>query len=132
MASPDDFDPADIDELVTALQAAEVHATIDERDVRTPGVWIRHDSLPVGRPLAGCLVRLTLFLVVEKATERTKSQSDLAALWNKVRPVVQHFGGPSGDVNVRVGLTLPGGPTRLPAYSVPLDLITVATEGETP
>lgn len=128
----DDFDPGDIEELIAALGAAGVHATTDERDVRTPGVWVRHDSFPAGRPLGGALVRLTLFLVVEKATERTRSTRDLAELWNKVRPVVQHFGGPSGDVNARVGLVLPSGPTRLPAYSVPLDLITVATEGETP
>lgn len=132
VVAADDFDPADIDELIAALKAAGVEASIDERAVRVPGVFVRHDSLPTGRPLGGCLVRLTLFPVVEKSTDRNQSTRALADLWNKVRPVVQGFGGPSGDVNVRIGLTLPSSSTRLPAYSVPLDLITVATEGETP
>lgn len=128
-AAPDDLNFADVDELIGWLDDAGVHATMNENDVRIPGVWVRFDELP-DSTLGACIIRLTLFPVVEKTSDRSRQNAALAELWNTVRPVVQRAGGPTGSV-VPTGLTLPSSPVVLPALSVPLDLHTVQ-EGEAP
>lgn len=120
---PDDLDFANVDELIAALADAGVTATMNENDVRAPGVWVRFSGLP-DSPLGGCTIGLTLYAVVDKISDRSLQMAALAALWNKVRPVVQHFGGPNGTP-VPVGLPLPGNATTaLPSLAIPLDLIT--------
>lgn len=130
LSAVDDLDFADVEELIGWLDEAGVHATMNENDVRVPGVWIRFDELPDPSPLGGAIIRLTLFPVSDKTGDRMAQLGRLAALWNTVRPVVQAAGGPSGPV-VPTGLTLPSSPVALPALSVPLDLHTVS-EGEAP
>lgn len=123
----DDLDFADVDELIEALAAVEVKAHLDHRDVRPPAVWIDFRGPGADSDvLGGGSVRLVLYPVVPGNTKLRRELDALATLWNKVRPVVQKFGGPSGDVTpVALVLGTAGGSDEgLPAFRVPLDLIT--------
>lgn len=126
----DDLDFADVDELIAALAAVEVKAHLDHRDVRPPAVWI--DFRGPGSDsdvLGGGVVRLVLYPVVPQNAGYRRELDALAQLWNKVRPVVQRYGGPTGEVTpIALVLGAGGGSDAgLPAFRVPLDLI---TEGE--
>lgn len=122
----DDLDFADVDQLIEALAAVEVKAHLDHRDVRPPAVWI--DFRGPGSDsdvLGGGVVRLVLYPVVAGNIKLRYELDALAALWNKVRPVVQAFGGPSGDVTpIALVLGTSGSDGGLPAFRVPLDLFT--------
>lgn len=129
--SVDDLNPADLDELVTALKAAGTpeqirSVSLDSDRLQLPGVWVRFDGLREN-VLAGLTVRVTLHLIVPAAGGLRRQLAALAELRNVVAPVVKSYGGPSGDTT-RVGVILPAGPPALPALAVPLDLLTSQEE----
>lgn len=129
----DDLNPADLDELATALYDADpTHelirsATLNPDEVQLPGIWIRFDGLGAGT-LAGLTVRTTLHLIVPNAGGVARVLGKLAELYNVARPVIAGYGGPSGDV-LRTGVLLPSNAAQpMPALAVPLDLLTSQPE----
>lgn len=133
MSAVDDLNFADIDELIEQLDDVDVKAYLDVKEVRPPAVWIDFKG-PGSDPdiLGGGVVRLVLYPVVPDTGMYRRNLDALAGLWNKVRPVVQAAGGPTGDVTpVALVLGPAGSNAGLPAFRVPLDLVTV-NEGDTP
>lgn len=127
MSAVDDLNFANVEELATAIRAAGITwVTTDRNDLRTPGVWIRFEGLPPS-PLAACVMRLSVFAIVEPTSNGAQQDKALADLWNTLRPVLENYGGPAGLVS-RIGLLPDGATTPLPALLAPLDLVT--TEGE--
>lgn len=128
----DDFNPADLDELVAALKAADPSAEVirsvsfNPDEVNVPGIWIRFDGLDDDL-LAGCTVKLTLHLIVANAGGFARVLAALAGMRNLVKPVVAGYGGPSGTTT-RTSVLLSGTAAPLPALAVPLDLLTSQEE----
>lgn len=128
----DDFNPADIDELVAELIAADPSreivrsASLNPDEVNVPGVWVRLDSLDKGT-LSGLRVRLTLHMIVSPAGGFARTLAQLAGMWNLLRPVVARYGGPTGPVT-RVSVILAANAAPMPALAVPLDLLTEQEE----
>lgn len=108
---------ATLQDLVDALQAADISADLEAARVRTPGVWVTLDRLPAsGYTLGrGGIVRARLFLVVgEKDAHR--SLEALQGLYDQVEAVVD----PASDVEA-AALDLPDRP-GLPALLFTTDL----------
>lgn len=126
----DDFNPADLDELVDAIKAADpTHelirsASLNPDEVQTPGVWVRFDQLEED-VLAGLTVRVTVHLIVSNAGGFARQLAGLAQLRNVVKPVLDTYGGPTGPTS-RVGVILStsAGAQPMPALAVPLELST--------
>lgn len=106
-----------LQDLVDALQAADVSAALEASKVRAPGVWVTLDRLPAtGYTLGrGGIVRVRLFLVVEERDAR-RSLEALQALYDQVEAVVD----PTSDVEA-ASLDLPDRP-GLPALVFTTDL----------
>lgn len=125
----DDFNPADVDELLALLveQTSLRSASTDPSKLGAlPGCWARIDALRYEN-LAGLTVALTLHLIVGEQ-EVGRALAALAPLLNELVPVLNRSdlelgGGPTGDVRV-VRVPLPGSTTGLPALAVPFDLNT--------
>lgn len=128
----DDFNPADLDELVAAIKAADPtgeairSASLNPDEVQLPGVWVRFDGLAYDQ-LAGLTVRVTLHLIVGNAGGFSRVLGKLAALHNLVKPVVAGYGGPTGPTT-RTSVILPTNTQPMPALAVPLDLLTSQPE----
>lgn len=124
----DDFNPADIDELVADLLAADPdHDTLrsvslNPDEVNLPGVWVRFDGLD-DNLLAGVTVKLTLHLIVGNSGGFSRVLDQLAAMRNLIKPVLVRYGGPNGPT-VRTSVILPANTTPMPALAMPLDLLT--------
>lgn len=128
----DDFNPADLVELVDAIKAADPSGELirsvsfNPDEVKVPGVWLRFDGLDDGI-LAGLTVKLTLHLIVPNAGGFGRVLAQLAELRNLVKPVVATYGGPNGPT-VRTGVILSTTTQPLPALAIPLDLLTTQDE----
>lgn len=118
----DDLDFDDLEPVIEALAAIGIQASMDSSKLRPPAVWIKFDGIGSEDTLGGLVIKTRLFAVVGKTNEAWRANKALALLWNKVRPVVQKYGGPSGDVTAP-GLVLSGSTAVLPALSIPLDLV---------
>lgn len=126
----DDFNPADLDELVAALRGADpTHelirsVSLNPDEVQLPGVWVRFDQLEED-VLAGLTVRVTVHMIVSSAGGFARQLAGLAELRNLVKPVLATYGGPAGPTT-RVGVILStsAGAQPMPALAVPLDLST--------
>lgn len=116
----DDFNPADLDDVVAILRAIEGvrSADRDPAKVHTPGVWIRWDGLGPGT-LGGLAVKATLWPVVPLTGDLVRDQGVLAALFNLIKPVIESLGGPAGDVTWSP-LILPDSGAPLPAMQIPV------------
>lgn len=106
-----------LQDLVDALQAADVAADLEAAKVRAPGVWVTLDRLPAsGYTLGrGGIVRARLFLIVQERDAR-RSLDALQALYDQVEAVVD----PTSDVELST-LDLPERP-GLPAFMFTTDL----------
>lgn len=128
----DDFVPADIDELVTALLAADpTHEVIrsvslNPDEVQLPGIWIRFDGLD-DNLLGGLTVKLTVHLIVANAGGFARVLAALAGMRNLVKPVIAGNGGPSGQTT-RTSVILSPNSQPMPALAIPLDLLTSQPE----
>lgn len=124
----DDFNPADIDELVADLLATDPDndvirsVSLNPDEINLPGIWIRFDGLD-DNLLAGVTVKLTLHLIVGNAGGFKRVLAQLAAMRNLVKPAVVRYGGPNGPTT-RTSVILPGNTTPMPALAMPLDLLT--------
>lgn len=126
----DDFNPADLDELVEAINATDpTHelirsASLNPDEVQLPGVWVRFDELEEDN-LAGLTVRVTVHLIVPNAGGFARQLAALAELRNTVKPALDTFGGPTGPTE-RLGVILSNsaGAQPMPAFAVPLELST--------
>lgn len=124
----DDFNPADVDELVAAIRAADPDAdvirsvSINPTEVQLPGVWVRFDGLEED-VLAGLTVKLTVHVIVPNAGGFARVLAGLAQLRNLVKPVLTTYGGPTGPTT-RTGVILPSSTQPMPALAIPLDLLT--------
>ena len=126
----DDFNPADLDELVDALGALDPvvvrSVSLNPDEVNLPGIWIRFDGLN-DNVLAGLTVRLTLHLIVGNGGGFARVLAALADMRNLVKPVVAGYGGPTGPT-ARTSVILSAGTQPMPALAIPLDLLTSQEE----
>lgn len=121
----DDLNVADLETLAATLNAIDgvSKASTDPSEVRTPGVWIRFDTIDTGT-LSDLCLKVTLFAVVGSSNTRARDLKNLQDLFNLIKPALAELGGPSGPVNARAALVLPGSQALLPAFEIPLDLYT--------
>jgi hypothetical protein len=128
----DDFNPADIDELLAAVKAADPTGelirtvSLNPDEVQLPGVWVRFDGLD-DNLLAGLTVKLTLHLIVPNAGGFSRVLGKLAELRNIVKPVIAVYGGPNGPTS-RTSVILSTNTQPMPALAIPLDLLTTQEE----
>jgi len=113
-----DLTTAPIEQLLDALKAAGVFASMDPAKVNLPGGWLALDEV---RPhsLAGRLqLRCALYLIAPDK-DALRAVGVLTGLYNKARTVLT----PDGPV-VTQGVVMPDSPTPLPALRVPVHLYT--------
>lgn len=109
---------APLTELLDALAAAEVQASMDPAELNLPAVWLAVDAVrPVNVGL-GLRLECRLFLI-SPDTDPLRAAGHLFDLYNQVAGVVT----PDGPV-VSQGVVMPGDPTPLPALAVPVYLYT--------
>lgn len=118
------LNPADLDQLATALRDAGVRSVdYDPAQVHAPGIWLRLDTLTPATMDGGVEVGLTMFPVVA-ATGTTRSLGALSELLDLALPVLQAWASGYGAATV-TGLALPGSSAPLPALSLPFTLHTI-------
>jgi len=120
---------ADIDDLLALLTAEGTgirSADIDPANVTAlPGIWCRFDGASFEN-LAGATLNLTLHLIVPAAADRHTALVALTERFNQLAPTLRALGGPEGFRMVAV--PLPSAPAPLPAFAIPLDLLTTQPE----
>lgn len=121
----DDLNVSDLESLAAMLKAIDgvSSASTDPSEIRTPGVWIRFDAIETGT-LSDLALKVTLYAVVGSSNGRGRDLKNLQDLYNLIKPTLAEIGGPSGPINARAALVLPGSQTPLPAFEIPLDLYT--------
>jgi hypothetical protein len=121
------LDFSDVETVVTALKApapggaALRSVSTDPSKVNPPGVWVQVLSFEQDR-LEGLALELAIVMVAPDQAI-AQAMATLQQLWNKARPVLESFGGPSGPTQV-VSVTLPNLAAPIPGLSVPMSLST--------
>ncbi len=111
---------APVHDLVAALEAGEVRATVDPSDLNTPGAWVTVEAIQ-GVNLAGTLRLEAVIYLIVGDQDYMRAMDALAALYNATLAVVD----PDGPVTPQ-GVILPDTSTPLPALRVPVFLYTDA------
>lgn len=114
----DPLTEAPFTELVAALAAADVSASMDPATLNLPGAWLALDTVAVAN-LAGRLRLECRLFLISPDTDPQRAIGHLGELHAKVLTVLA----PDGPV-VTQGVVMPGDPTPLPALSVPVHLFT--------
>lgn len=121
-----DLDPADLEAIATQLKAAGPlrAASFDPSAVTMlPGAWLRFDGFRPAEQLASTTLAVTVFLVVPD-NGIVRSLGALEGLFNALHPTLIALGEISDQVRT-TGLSLPVSQTPLPAFAIPLSIITV-------
>lgn len=110
---------APLDDLVAALDAADVQASLDPSELNLPGAWVTVEDITPSTLEGGWDINAVVFLVAADV-DHTRAAAALAELFNKATA-----GGvqPDGPV-VPQGVIMPGDPTPLPALRVPVTVTT--------
>lgn len=114
----DALTPAPFAELLTALQAAELEASMDPADLNLPGCWLALDQFRGVNVQGNLRLECRLFLIAGDR-DPLRAIEALGELHTKMLQVLT----PDGPV-VSQGVVMPGDPTPLPALSVPVYLYT--------
>lgn len=111
------LDFAPLADLVEALKAAEVRASLDPAAVNLPGAWVTLEAVDPVNLRRDLRLAAVVYLIVGD-TDYRRALDALAALFNAVVPAVLT---PDGPV-VPQGVLLPDTSTPLPALRVPVHL----------
>lgn len=114
---------APVTDLVTALQAAQVRASVDPAEVNLPGAWVTVEGIQAAS-LGGHHRLLCAVYLIAPDQDYGRAMNALADLYNAAIPAVLL---PDGPV-VPQGVILPGDTTPLPALRVPVHLFTTTEE----
>lgn len=105
-------------ELLEALDAAGVQASMDPAELNLPAAWLALDQVRRANVAGGLRLECRLFLI-SPDTDALRAVEKLGELYDKATTVVT----PDGPV-VSQGVVMPGDPTPLPALAVPVYLYT--------
>ena len=114
----DTLTEAPFTDLLEALAAADVQASMDPADLNLPGAWLALDQFR-GVNVAGQLRMECRLFLISPEIDPLRAIGHLGELHAKVLTVLT----PDGPV-VSQGVVMPGAPTPLPALSVPVYLYT--------
>lgn len=105
-------------ELLDALNAAGVQASMDPAELNLPGAWLALDTVGIANVQHKLRLECRLFLI-SNDTDPLRAVEALGKLYDQATSVLT----PDGPV-VTQGVVMPGDPTPLPALAVPVYLYT--------
>lgn len=121
----DDLNPADLDALVDILRGdpADLQVSLDAGELTIgPGVWVTLSGIE--SKMRGTVLQVSVVCIAADTVPRV-ALTQLAGVWNAVRPRLDGAGLPRNGPVVARTVTIPGGDGRaLPALWVPILLPT--------